>query len=100
MKKGNPETPIEIPAFTLRNALGETLDRVHYKHERFIVRRRDKPVAIVMGIDDYIDLLETVDEELDPNFQKAMRESYQNYKKDRFTTLEKYLSERKSRKSG
>jgi prevent-host-death family protein len=94
--KGNLEIPIEIPAFTFRNALGEILDRVRYNHERFIVRRRDKPVAIVMGIEDYMNLLETIDEELDPNFQKAMRESYRDYKKGRFTTLERYLAEGKS----
>ncbi len=44
-----------ISALTARTQLGQILERVKTKNERFIIGRRGQPQAIVMSIEDYVD---------------------------------------------
>jgi prevent-host-death family protein len=46
-----------VSALTARTQLGQILQRVRTKNERFIIGRRGQPQAVVMSIEDYIDTI-------------------------------------------
>ena len=46
-----------VSALTARTQLGQILERVKSKNERFIIGRRGQPQAVVMSIEDYIDIV-------------------------------------------
>lgn len=45
----------------LRPRLSETIDRAHDFFDRFVITRRGKPEAVLLGAEDYQGLLETLD---------------------------------------
>ena len=54
-----------VPAMRVRDNLGELLSRAAYANERFIVQRRGKPIAVLLGLGDYEELVqkaETLDD--------------------------------------
>jgi len=42
-----------VTAMDARNRLGTLLSRAPYAGERFIIERRGKPMAVLMGMDEY-----------------------------------------------
>jgi prevent-host-death family protein len=42
-----------VSAMEVRNRLGDLLSRASYAGEQFIIERRGKPVAVLMGIEEY-----------------------------------------------
>lgn len=57
MKTQPKTTSIMVSALTARTQLGQILQRVRTKNERFIIGRRGHPQAVVMSIEDYIDTI-------------------------------------------
>lgn len=55
MKTQPKSTSTVVSALTARTQLGQILQRVKTRNERFIIGRRGQPQAVVMSIDDYID---------------------------------------------
>jgi prevent-host-death family protein len=55
MKTQRKPASTMISALTARTQLGQILERVKTKNERFIIGRRGQPQAIVMSIEDYVD---------------------------------------------
>ena len=47
-----------VTAMDARNRLGTLLSRASYAGERFIIERRGKPMAVLMGMDEYQRYLE------------------------------------------
>lgn len=45
----------------LRPRLPQIIDEIDSKLDRFIITRRGKPVALMMSVDDYESILETID---------------------------------------
>lgn len=43
--------PQRITTLEVRRRLGEILDRVHLRHDRFIIERRGKPLAALVPVD-------------------------------------------------
>lgn len=62
----------------LRPGLPEVIKEIDKKLDRYIITKRGKPVAIMMSVDDYEGLLETVeilsDKEAVRRIKKAKRE--------------------------
>ncbi len=48
-------------------------------------------MVVIMGIEDYEELMEILAEETDANFQESLRESEEDYKLGRFSTLDEIL---------
>ena len=74
MKKPKRTTPQEITTLTLRQHLGEILDQVTHKRERFLIKRSGVPAAILLSLADYEDLEDRIDtwyEQQDERFSKA-----------------------------
>jgi prevent-host-death family protein len=53
-----------LAASKARDDFSETLNRVVYKRERIVLRRRGKDVAVIVPLED-LDVLEKVEDELD-----------------------------------
>ena len=71
-----------ISALQARQKFGELLDRTKLRGERFKINRSGKPMAIIMSIADYEDmedLIDTLLEEADPEFQKELEASHKEY---------------------
>jgi prevent-host-death family protein len=71
-----------ITAMQARQNFGDLLNRTNLKGERFLINRSGKPMAIIMSVNDYKDmedLLDTLLEEADPDFQKALLSSRKEY---------------------
>ena len=47
-----------VTAMEVRNRLGDLLSRAFYTGEQFIIERRGKPMAVIMGLDEYQRYLE------------------------------------------
>ncbi|MBI2890119.1 MAG: type II toxin-antitoxin system Phd/YefM family antitoxin [Nitrospirae bacterium] len=57
----------------LRPSLPRILARIDRRFERFIVTRRGQPVAVMLSVDDYEALLETLDILADPKARVGIR---------------------------
>ena len=67
----------------LRPALPQVIDRVDTKLDRYIVTKRGKPVAVILSVEDYESLMETLDILADPEAMKGIREGLEDIRKGR-----------------
>lgn len=56
--------PNAVSLVTLRNSLGEIINRVSYTHERTVVSKSGKPVAAIIPMED-LELLEELELRVD-----------------------------------
>lgn len=65
----------------LRPNISKVIDNIHQKFDRYIVSRRGKPEVVMMSVEDYESILETIeiesDEELMKRLKKAEKEMVQ-----------------------
>ncbi|MFH0764210.1 MAG: type II toxin-antitoxin system Phd/YefM family antitoxin [Candidatus Omnitrophota bacterium] len=73
----------------LRPRLPRIIDDIDSKMDRFVITRRGKPVALMMSVDDYESLLETLDILGDKGLMKKIRKAEAEIKKGNFKTLDK-----------
>ena len=59
----------------LRPRLPTIIDEIDSKMDRFVITKRGKPVALMMSIDDYESLLETVDILSDKGLMKRLKQA-------------------------
>ena len=58
----------------LRPTLPKVVDLIDSKMERYVVTRHGKPVVVMLGVEDYEALIETLDILADPEAKKGMRQ--------------------------
>lgn len=61
----------------LRPKLPSVIDRIDHKLDRYVITKRGAPVAVMMSVDDYESLLETVDILTDTGTMKRVRQGEQ-----------------------
>ena len=91
MKKPKRTMPKEITAIKLRHNLGEILDQVANKHERFLIKRSGIPAAIILSVSDYADLEDLIDtwhEQQDGTFQQSLVKARHEIKAGKVATLD------------
>jgi antitoxin YefM len=91
VKKPKFVTPKEITAINLRHKLGEILDTVANKRERFLIKRSGIPAAILLSVPDYEDLqdlIETWYEQQDRTFQQSLVDARQEIASGKVATLD------------
>lgn len=67
----------------LRPALPKVMERVDDRLDRYIVTRRGKPTAVILNVDDYEALMETLDILADPQAVDRIRKGREDAKKGR-----------------
>lgn len=83
--------PKVVSAKDAKYKLGEILDKARFGHELILVSKRKNPWAVILGVEDYQDLLdqlETMAEQLDPDFQQSLRQSMEEYRMGKVGTVE------------
>ncbi len=79
----------------LRPELPQVIDRVDRKLDRFVITRRGKPIAVLLGADDYESLMETLDILADPKAMAGLRKGEADIRKGRtrsWTDVKKSLA--------
>lgn len=77
-----------VTAYQAKTRFGQLLDEVNRGRHRFVVERRRRPIAVVLSIEDFEDLMEVGREQADPVLQKALHRAREEYRLGRITTLE------------
>jgi len=72
----------------LRPKLPKVITEIDSKMDRFIITKRGKPVALMMSIDDYEGLLETLNILSDKKLMKGIKEAQKEVEKGNLKALE------------
>ncbi len=102
--------PKAVTAYTLKTQLGRILRELR-GNERFVILRRNLPVGVLVSIQDYVkehpdqyedveDLMDTLLEETDPEFQRSLKRGARDVKGGRYlnhTELKLALANKKLR---
>ena len=72
----------------LRPALPKVIDEIDSKMDRFVITKRGKSVALMMSIDDYESLLETLDVLSNTNLKKKIKKAEGDIKKGNIKALD------------
>ena len=81
------KAPKFINAFTARTHLGRLITQVSEKGETYVLTKKGKPKIVLVGVDEYEDLLEILAEERDRNFRKALKESAAQVKRGEVSSV-------------
>ena len=84
-----------INMLELRKKMGEIIDRTFYRKDRFLVKRKDKPVAVLVPLEDY-ELFMDNDEDIELYSDKRISEFAAQ---DRLSEKEQALATKLLRKS-
>jgi prevent-host-death family protein len=77
----------EISALAVRQRLGEILSRVANQRDRFVIKKAGIPTAVLFSIQDYEDLndlVQTALEQLDPEYQKSLKQARKEIEAGRY----------------
>ena len=85
-----------VPADIAHTQLGSLLEQVRQKKARYVITKSGKPAAVLIGAEDFDDILE----ELDPEFQKSLKVAAREHRAGKSITLGDYLKERLTRRIG
>lgn len=77
----------------LRPNLSKVIDNIHKKFDRYVITRRGKPQVIMMSMDDYEGLLETLDIESDPDLMKRLKNAEEDMRNGKGKSLEQIHKE-------
>ncbi|MCK4462775.1 MAG: type II toxin-antitoxin system Phd/YefM family antitoxin [Candidatus Omnitrophica bacterium] len=77
----------------LRPNLPKIIKEIDSKMDRFIVTKRGRPVALMISIDDYESLLETLDILSDKKLMKNIKQAESDIKKGNLKALDKIEKE-------
>lgn len=77
-----------VPFTVARATLSDLLDEVHASRDHVVISRNGRPVALLMSLDEYESLQETIDVLSDEDTLEALRESEEDVKAGRTYSLE------------
>ena len=72
----------------LRPKLSKVIGKVHGRFDRYIITKRGKPEAVLLSVEDYEGLLETLEIQSDKELVKRLKKAQQDIKKRKFKTLD------------
>ncbi len=94
MATGKEQTTTKvISAFQARQNFGQLLDEARYKGLRFLVERAGKPMAVVIGIEEWENIIETLEELNDPEYLESIKESRREIERGQTLTLDQLREE-------
>jgi prevent-host-death family protein len=77
----------------LRPKLAGILKSVHERFDRYIITKRGRPEAVIIGIEDYESILETMDIQSDKALMRRLRNADADIRKKRGVLLENVRKE-------
>ncbi len=80
---------ITIPLTELRPRLPQIFDRVSKYFDRYVITRHGKPEAIILSIDDYESLMETLEIQSDKALMRRIRQAEKELKAGKGIPFEK-----------
>ncbi len=82
-----------ISAFKARQNFGQLLEEARYHGHRFLVKRAGNPMAVVMGIEEWENIVETLSELEDPSHVASIKEARREIELGKTLTLEELRRE-------
>ncbi len=82
-----------ISARELRPKLSSVLKTIHDRFDRYIVTRRGRPEVVMISVEDYESLLETLEIQSDKVLMKRIRKAEKEFKAGKGVPLEKVKKE-------
>ena len=79
----------------LRPKLSDVIVKIHDKFDRYVITRRGKPEVVMMSIDDYESLVETLEIQSDKELMKRLKKAEQDLKQGKGISLKKIHKELK-----
>ena len=73
----------------LRPALPKVVDQIDGKLDRFVITKHGKPVVVMLSMEDYESLMETLDILADPEAMKGIREGERELRKGKTHSWQK-----------
>ena len=77
----------------LRPKLSGIIKQVHDKLDRYIITKRGRPEAVMLSLEDYESLVETLDIEADKKLLKRLKKAEKDLHAGKGTSLEKIHGE-------
>ena len=77
----------------LRPKLAEVLKIIHDRFDRYIITKRGQPEAVIMSVDDYESILETMEIQSDKALMRRIKKAEKEIKQGKGTSLEKIKKE-------
>ena len=72
----------------LRPKLADVLDAVHDRLDRYIITKRGRPEAVMMSIEDYESILETLEIVSDKSLMRRIKKAERDLKQGKGVSLE------------
>lgn len=82
-----------IPAFKARQNFGQLLEEVRYRGHRFLVERAGKPMAMMIGIEEWQNIVETLAELNDSEYLASIKEARREIELGKTLTLKELKAE-------
>jgi prevent-host-death family protein len=82
-----------ISAFHARQHFGQLLEQARYRGYRFVVERAGKPMAVLVGVEEWENILETLAELNDPEYLDSIREARREIALGQAVTLDELKAE-------
>ena len=82
-----------ITSKELRPRLPEVIDRIDERSDRYVVTRHGKPVCMMLSIEDYEEIVETIEILADPQAVKRIRQAEKDLNAGKGVALEQVLKE-------
>ena len=67
----------------LRPELPRVIERIDRRLDRFVITKRGRPIAVMLSVDDYDSLMETLDILADPKAMAGLRKGEHDIRKGR-----------------
>lgn len=82
-----PRAPKFVNAFTARTHLGRLIRQVSEEGETYVLTKKGKPKVVIVGVEEYEDLVEVLAEERDRQFRRALKESAEQIKRGEVSSI-------------
>lgn len=82
-----------IPVSKAKTYFSELLKRIREQHESFAITQRGKIEGVLIGIDEYESLLETLEILSDPDLMDSIRKGLEDERKERLQSHEEVFKE-------
>ena len=82
-----------ISARELRPKLADVLEAIHSRFDRYVITRHGKPEVVMMSIEDYESILETLEIQSDKALMRRIKQAEKDFKAGKGTPLEKAKKE-------